>query len=500
MSKMIRKTGCLFLVLTLAILLIFTGILPVQGVSKEDFSSVALSYGDFDYRYSGNNDTISILKYNGSDKSVEIPSIIDGTPVIGISDFAFMNNEAIEQATIPDSVQKIGLGAFYHCNNLTEIKGAKNVDFIDGSAFSGTSWYNEQKDNDFIALNSILISPGKTTGSSLVIPDKYRIIASDAFKKSEFESVIFPEGLKVINPRAFIECNKLKEIILPKSVEIIYYSSFAKCNSLTSVYIPNGSIGDYAFSSCENLKKVVISNNVKSIYYNAFIDCYNLKNIVIPSSVSVIGENAIGYASDKKIPGVTIFGYPDSEAERYATDNSIPFVDISQDLITDDGEFRYHINDDTTVTITHYLGEEKIVTVPDTINGFDVTNIGKRAFSNNNYIENVYLPDNLQSIGAFAFMECANLKAIDIPNSVERIEENAFCKCTILTEVSLPDRLTKINAGVFSQCENLKEIMIPQSVTCIEEYAFSSCTELAKIDIPQPLEIIGKDAFGDTAW
>ena len=69
------------------------------------------------------NPYIAITGYNGSDTDVVIPEYIEASgeqiAVKKINDKAFYNNDAITSITIPDSVTKIGSGAFSGCSNLT---------------------------------------------------------------------------------------------------------------------------------------------------------------------------------------------------------------------------------------------------------------------------------------------------------------------------------------------------------------------------------------------
>ena len=78
-------------------------------VEKEASSAEIKFYGDF--KYIVINVNVYICGYVGSDKKVEIPSEIDGMPVVGITDNAFAKTSA-QEITVPSSVSEFGKNAF----------------------------------------------------------------------------------------------------------------------------------------------------------------------------------------------------------------------------------------------------------------------------------------------------------------------------------------------------------------------------------------------------
>ena len=78
-------------------------------VEKEASSAEIKFYGDF--KYIVINVNVYICGYVGSDKKVEIPSEIDGMPVVGITDNAFAKTTA-QEITVPSSVSEFGKNAF----------------------------------------------------------------------------------------------------------------------------------------------------------------------------------------------------------------------------------------------------------------------------------------------------------------------------------------------------------------------------------------------------
>lgn len=109
------------------------------------------------------------------------------------------------------------------------------------------------------------------------------------------------------------------------------------------------------------------------------------------------------------------------------------------------------------------------------------------------YSGDIIIPDSVEycgkmltvtSIGSHAFYYCANLKSIDISNSVEKICDCAFANCTGLTNVSVGNSVKSIEQYAFLGCSGLKNIVIPNSVTSIGQNAFEDCTNLECVTIP----------------
>lgn len=105
--------------------------------------------------------------------------------------------------------------------------------------------------------------------------------------------------VRVIGNYTFSSCSEIESIFIPTTVAIIGESSFAYCSALKSMDIPQSvtSIGDYAFHECSGLSSIIIPKNVVTIGNYAFKGC----------------------------PSLTISGYKNSSAEKFAADNNIPF-------------------------------------------------------------------------------------------------------------------------------------------------------------------------------
>ncbi len=110
-------------------------------------------------------------------------------------------------------------------------------------------------------------------------------------------------------------------------------------------------------------------------------------------------------------------------------------------------------------------------------------------------MESIVIPDSVESIGAYAFADCTNLKSIVIPSSVKNIDEGAFSGCVALETVTFGDNLTVIGDNAFADCAVLKEVNFPNSLTEIGASTFEGCTTLNKVKLPNALTQIGDRAF-----
>jgi hypothetical protein len=117
--------------------------------------------------------------------------------------------------------------------------------------------------------------------------------------------------------------------------------------------------------------------------------------------------------------------------------------------------------------------------------------MGDGAFSWNK-LASVTLGTGLITIGGQAFTANENLETIVIPNSVTVIGDYAFNYCG-LTSVTLGSRVQTIGWSAFSQ-NKLTEITLPASVRTIGGNAFSK-NQITSLTIPNGVTVIGGDAF-----
>ena len=245
-------------------------------------------YGEF--KYTVNGDNVTITGYTGAGGRVVVPQEIDGKTVTAIGDSAFSNCSGLETIKFNSGLQSIGSEAFSGCNNLQNINLPESLTTIGCGVF--TSPYITS-----ITIPKNVVSMG----------EGYRVGYSTFSGCKNLETVIFEEGMTKIPDVALYYCENVKNIVIPDGVTIIGNRALRQ-TAIEILKLPETLevIEDNAVWECSALKKVIMSNNVRSIGSEAFAGCINM----------------------------TIYGYSDSYAEAYATENNIPFKNYN--LYTDD--------------------------------------------------------------------------------------------------------------------------------------------------------------------
>ena len=93
-------------------------------------------------------------------------------------------------------------------------------------------------------------------------------------------------------------------------------------------------------------------------------------------------------------------------------------------------------------------------------NGYtSVKKIETGAFRNDTKLEEIVLPNELESIGADAFYGCTSLKRINLPNTLTHIGHSAFEGCSALEYIYIPSSVKTIDQDAFKGCSKLTIVL-----------------------------------------
>ena len=191
-------------------------------------------------------------------------------------------------------------------------------------------------------------------------------------------------------------------------------------------------VEDEAFFGDESLTAIVLPEGLKTIGSKAFAGT-GLTAVTLPSSLKTIADDA--FDSPEKVSVTAEMG---TKAYLWAVANG--YIDP---------HFTFSENDDGTLTVTGYTGQDTKLDIPPVINRKTVTAIGDEAFRNKTSLTRVTIPDTLRRIGTDAFFGCAGISDPTLPFGLREIGARAF-KGTGGHAVSLPRTLVSIGEDAFA--------------------------------------------------
>lgn len=384
----------------------------------------------------------TLVKYRGTEERVTIPDTVE---VVGES--AFENNQKVQFVVIPKSVKRLDAYVFWGCNNL--------------------------------------------------------------------EEVVLGKGLTAVDEYSFAGCTGLKQITIPENIQSIDAQAFAGCVNLTDIYIPATvtGIAEDAFLNCDNVTIHADEGSVAAQFAQKLAEQKNRDPLVTPAPVQT--PTAVSR------PDTQATTEPVSTATPAPVATPVPGNVLGSTIIVGNHALvMVHPGEEkvqqgyTEPEAGQETGEEQDITA-ETENG----KIPEWMYYRNQSVSAVTIPEGTTEIGRFAFSR-SSLRTVTIPEGVTVIDYAAFYHCDNLDNVILPDTVNTVGAKAFTHTGwlddfeensmddflisgdilvaykgNLPEVVIPDGVRVIAEEAFRNHTELKKVHLPASVTDIGNDAF-----
>lgn len=207
------------------------------------------------------------------------------------------------------------------------------------------------------------------------------------------------------------------------------------------------------------------------------------------------------------------------------------------------------------ITLTDYKGKEEKITLPEAINGIEVTSV-QSGFGKNSNLKSITFSKNIRK-NLTALSDISTLEEIQaskdnpayqtedgilytkdkkellvypkskktetyiMPSEVEKIDDYNYvlarlkylknlifsknlktipeCSVSSMESVVIPDQVNRIEESTFLGCENLKKVTFGKNVTFIGDGAFAQCKALKTIKLPKNLKEIDNSAFVATS-
>ena len=405
-------------------------------------------------KYAGHIDIPAQVEYNG--KTYAVTSV-------GAS--AFETSSDLLSVTIANGVTSIGRQAFNGCGNMTSITIPASVNLINSSAFNNCSKLTSVYISDLAAWCAI----------------NFKDILANPLRTA----------------RLFLAGSEVKDLVIPNAVNSISSFAFSGCKSIVTLTIPNSvtSIGSSAFKSCTGLTTIQsqietpfeLASDVFSSNSNEK-DVFTTAMLIVPTGKKATYLNTEGWKKFAKIVEVgekgTVF-------------------------IVNNISYKIGDNNTVSVVAgnTAYSGAVEIPSQVEYIGKtYSVTSIAQSAFDNSTGLTSITIPSSVKSIGLDAFEDCTSLTAVKITDltawcntTFESHYSNPTYRAHHLylmdkevTDLVIPNTIKAIGAFAFVNCSNLKTVTIPESVTSIGVSAFYGCSGLTTLTIPKSVTSIGE--------
>ncbi len=404
---------------------------------------------------------------------------------------------------IPESIDgkrvvEIGLQTFWNCKkSLKLIKIPSSVRVIDPEAFHNgpnvEAILVDEANPNYASRDGVLFNKDMTTLVRVPIG-------------IETEEYVVPDGVERVEETAFYHCHNLRRVVISSRVQRIPPKTFKDAHFLREIEVD---AQNPAFASQDG----VLFNKDKTTLIQFPISKEG-DEYVVPEGVEEIAEEAFRYAGFiKRVKLPTTFRTLDAKAfEGTLEFDAIEVADGNPAFVSKDGV----LFDATAKTLVCYPPnkEDEEYDVPE-----GVETIGDFAFLNADNLERLTLPQSVKKIGKNVFEGCFDLEKVEIPAGVVEIDPQAFSGSNNISEIRVDEanpfyssqdgvlfdkNQTKlilyptvksekkyaVPAGVEVICERafvensaVKTVEIPKSVRTIEPRAFKECMDLRAINV-----------------
>ena len=527
-----------------------------DGAFAHTYSLDTITVSPANTVFNSNGDCNAVMRTSNNYLVVGCRRTVIPANTKGIESSAFEGCSGLMSATLPEGIEYIGSSAFANCSNLHTINFPNSITGVGCYPFRSCS----SLQNPICNTRIFAFLPVHYKGA-YVMPNTIKTMCCGAFYYCDsVTNITLSDSLTRIPSHAFYECRALTAMNIPDAVTDIDSYAFSDCYALTSITIPANmqNLGESVFGGCNSLKH--ITWNAKDAHLSWFFYNYTHEEIlnnlnwghpfynirqqiqsftfgdsvrVIPRYLCYEMENLTSLSIGCEVDSIERHVFDGCKRISSVHWNARNCVDPALYTASPFYPFRSTISSFTfgdsvrhiPAYLCHGMNHLSRLYIPE-----NVESIGDYAFRDLNALDSIYvhpnnthfdsrnncnalidsdydrlllgcyktqIPDDIHSIGACAFRRVRRLTSAIIPESVTNIEEEAFNGCADLDTVALPSTLTAINDYTFQDCSALDTIALPPTLQFIGIRAFSNCSALPEITLPDVIDYIDQYAFSN---
>ena len=321
-----------------------------------------------------------------------------------------------------------------------------------------------------------------------------------------------PDGLKTVGGYTFQGCTNLALKYLPDGLETVGESAFRDCPNIYFGRLPWGlsSIGASAFSGCENLILSEIPAKVSVIEPETFYGCSKgLKSLSLPSGLGSVGEGAFQGCSNLEelafrgdVP--PMLGADAFEGVAATGTVYCPDADTYKGSFGANGPSGWTYEPFYTLEVAFDGGDGSGTAMQAAIDAA-LAKAGKGKIG----AKNIELTGAATKIAGADWSELkncyldggawANLSGLDLSGmgGLKEVSGTNFVPGTFseLARLALPENLATVGDFAFSGCTCLKEMSFPSGLATVGASAFQDCSNLAALEFHGSAPALGEGAF-----
>ena len=309
--------------------------------------------------------------------------------------------------------------------------------------------------------------------ATVVFPQQAHTVSADVFRNNpaaaNITRITVPADYRTIECGAFAPCVKLESLTVPfiggsattdnflayvfgaKTFLENSYSFSAELNAYSGLQQTNLNLKAQVVP--QTLKSVTVTGAIHTIAEGAFYMVYGLEKLSIPNDENLY---AVG---DSAFDGCWQLGYDNT----HGVQNPLWWLENVETI--GKRAFAAYISETNSEGSSYTFS--RLFQIPKLEK---IRSIGKEAFYRDVYLLGVEFGGALETIGAYAFINCASVTDLILPDSIKTIGEYAFASCRSLETLYIGSGIRKIGAFGFADCTVLGTVTVAAEKPALVTY------------------------------